>query len=134
MKKLFLFLLISFAFTNFSIADERVNLSCVFSETFHWDTLETNGTTGGGSLIVFPSIGKYIYDGIEGYYQTAGNKIKFSHVNHDAGGVGLRWDYSLDRTTTVFEQDFSVKSAKTGNKFKKGLTHKGKCEKTENLF
>ena len=133
MKKLLLILFISLGITNPANAEsiEQVNLTCSSYETFHWDDLTTTKTTGVSSLIVFPSIGKYIYDGIESYYRTEGNKIMFSHVNED---IGLRWGYSLDRTTSIFETDFSMRSAKTGNKFKIGLTHKGKCKKTENLF
>ena len=135
MKKLLLLLLLSLGFIGSANAEsiEQVNLTCTFYETFHWDDLTTTQTTGVSSLIVFPSIGKYIYDGIESYYRTEGNKIMFSHVNGD-DDFGLRWGYSLDRTTSIFENDFSMKSAETGNKFKIGLTHKGKCKKTENLF
>ena len=128
MKKLLLLILISFGFTNFSIANEKVNLTCVYYETFDWKTAETTRTTGGHSLIVFPDTEKYMYDGIEGYYQTVGNEIRFSHSN-----MTIRYDYSLDKTTTVFEADFYYK-AKTENEFIKLLTHKGGCEKTENLF
>ena len=128
MKKLLLLILISFGFTNFSIANEKVNLSCVYYETFDWKTAETTRTTGGHSLIVFPDTEKYMYDGIEGYYQTVGNEIRFSHSN-----MTIRYDYSLDKTTTVFEADFYYK-AKTENEFIELLTHKGECEKTENLF
>ena len=133
MKKLLLILFISLGITNPANAEsiEQVNLTCTFYETFYWDDLRTEQTTGVHSLIVFPSIGKYLYNGIESYYRTEGNKIMFSHVNED---IGLRWGYSLDRTTSIFETDFSMRSAKTGNKFKIGLTHKGKCKKTENLF
>ena len=131
MKKLLLLILISFGFINFSIANEKVNLSCVYYETFNWDTGETSRTTGGGSLIIFPDTGKYLYDGIEGNYQTVGNEIRFSHLRSH---MNLRWDYSLDKTTTVFEEAFYHRSEKTKNKFIIRLTHKGKCEKTENLF
>ena len=129
MKKLLL-ILISFGFTNFLIANEKVNLSCVYYETFDWKTAETTRTTGSESLIVFPDTGIYIYDGIEGYYQTVGNEIRFSHLYDH---MNMRMDYSLDKTTTVFEADFYYK-AKTENEFIKLLTHKGECEKTENLF
>lgn len=131
MKKLLLLILISFGFTNFSIANEKVNLSCAFYETFHWDTGETSRTSGGGSLIIFPDTGKYMYDGIEGNYQTVGNEIRFSHLRSHMNG---RWDYSLDKTTTAFEEAFYLRSDKTKNKFTIRLTHKGKCKKTENLF
>ena len=70
----------------------------------------------------------------ESYYKTEGNKIMFSHENGDED-FGLRWGYSLDRTTSIFEEDFFIMSAiETDSKFEKRLTHKGKCKVTENLF
>ena len=130
MKKLLLLILISFGFTNFSIANERVNLSCVFYESFVWATGETSSVTGSESLVVFPDTGIYIYDGVDGYYQTVGNEVRFSYHSTNRA---LRWDYSLDKTTTFFEADFYYK-AETESEFIKLLTHKGKCKKTENLF
>ena len=131
MKKLLLLILISFGFTNFSIANERVNLSCVFYESFVWATGETSSVTGSESLVVFPDTGIYIYDGVDGYYQTVGNEVRFSYHSTDRA---LRWDYSLDRTTTVFEEVLSANSEKLKNKYEKVITLRGKCQKAESLF
>jgi hypothetical protein len=132
MKKLLL-LFFSILLSFNSYADEQVNLTCAFYETFHWDTLKTTDTKPEDvSLIVYPQIEMYIHRGVTGYYESVGNQIKFSLYSGDENRTA-KYDYSLDRTTSVFEYDFSIKSPESG-KYERGLTHKGKCKKTENLF
>ena len=116
-----------------SYGTEQVNMSCAIYETFHWDTLKTTETRPEDvSLIVYPEIEMFTHEGATGYYKLVGNKIKFSLFSGDKD-TSFKWDYSLDRTTGVYEYDFSIKISETGT-YNKGLTHKGKCKKTENLF
>ena len=127
MKKLLL-LLISFGFICSTQANERIDLSCAFYEVYNWQLDETHFFTHEeGSLVVFPSVGKYIFDGIEGTYKTKGNEILFSHKIGDV--IGYTYDYSLDRTTGAFEK--LVSNIDRSGKLN---THKGKCKVVENLF
>ena len=133
MKKLLLLLSLSFGLTYSTYANERVNLSCVFDEAYNWQLGKTRVFKHDeSSLIVIPNVGKYIYDGIEGYYKTKGNEILFTHkLGNDEDILGKRYDYSLDRTTGVFEL---LSSDRSGDELFKWLTHKGKCKVSENLF
>jgi hypothetical protein len=133
LKKLLLLLLLSFGFIYSTHANERVNLSCAFYESYNWQLGKSRlFTHDESSLIVLPSVGKYIYDGIEGYYKTKGNEILFTHKRgNDEDILGIRYDYSLDRTTGVFEL---LSSDRSGDELFKWLTHKGKCTVSENLF
>ena len=127
MKKLLL-LLISFGFICSTQANESIDLSCAFYESYSW-LLDKSlfFTEDAGSLVVFPSVGKYMYEGLEDYYKTKGNEILFSHKIGDV--IGYTYDYSLDRTTGAFEK--LVSNIDRSGKLN---THKGKCKVVENLF
>jgi len=131
-KQLFLILLIIFGFSNFSNADERVNLSCEHDETFDWKTMETSPTKPTPeSLVIFPKVQKYFFRGVEGSYQSKLNKIMFTLYSGETNSI--KYEYSLDKTTSVFKTDFYMKNG-PNDTYKKHLTHSGKCKKTENLF
>ena len=125
MKKLLLFLFLSLGFIGFSNAEslalERVDLSCSFYESFNWDDLKTTELTPEeNSLVIFPQSEQYIYNSLSGYYTSEGNNILFTHVAGDEN-FGMKFDYSLDRTTSVFKYDFSIKSETTGNEYTERL-------------
>ena len=132
MKKLFVILLTLFGFSGHSNAEEEVNLSCSFDYSFNWsDGKETEIRPEVESLVIFPNSQEYIYESVKSTYILKGNKIEFSHS--PAGDVNLKKIYTLDKTTSVFKEDFYMKYNKD-NKFKIHLTFSGKCKKSKSLF
>jgi|SaaInlLV_10m_DNA_4_1040232.scaffolds.fasta_scaffold46699_1 hypothetical protein len=129
MKKILLiFLLI--LLSNVSNSEEKVNLSCAFYEDFNWDTLKFKELKPEDkSLTIHPKTKEFIYGEVAGNYDLRDNKIYFILY----AGDSFKSDYSLNRVTSVFKEDWFVKLPKSG-KYKKSLTFKGKCRKVESLF
>ena len=130
MKKITLICLL-ILLSSASNSEEEVNLSCAFYESFEWDNLETTKTKPEDeSLVIYPKTKKFTYDGVTGHYGLSGNKINFTLYQGDI----VKYDYLLDRVSSVFKYDFSIKSSKTKGQYVKRLTFKGKCRKVEILF
>ena len=131
MKKLLL-LLISFGFICSTQANERVDLSCTFYESFSpgisvdWFEVEDKEEL---SLTIFPNTSEFIFDYFEGEYKTEGNLILFEHdsIFRDA--------YSLDRVTGAINKIVynTVKDFNDGKEYV-FLKYRGKCKVIENLF
>ena len=137
MKKLLLILLLSLGFVGSANAEsvEQVNLTCAFYETFHWDDLTTTDTRPEDmSLIIYPEMKNYTFKGYTASYEEVGNEIQFTFANLEDEDFASKTEYSLDRTSAVFQYTLFFKDSSTNNKWKPGLTHKGKCRKSENLF
>jgi len=133
LKKLLLLLLLSFSFIHSTHANERVNLSCTFYESYSpgigidWIEIKDKEEY---SLTIFPNTSEFIFDFFEGEYKTEGNRLLFGN------DIGVfRYAYSLDRVTgainkTVYQtvQDFN------DGKEHAWLKYRGKCKVVENLF
>ena len=131
MKKLFVILLTLFGFSGHSNAEEEVNLSCSFDYSFNWsDGKGTEIRPEVESLVIFPNSQEYIYESVKSTYILKGNKIEF--VGYSGDGQ-IKKIYTLDKTTSVFKEDFYMKYNKD-NKFKIHLTFSGKCKKSKSLF
>ena len=137
MKKLLLILLLFLGITNQANAEsvEQVNLTCTLYETFHWDDLTTSDLRPeDSSLIIYPEMKLYTFEGYTYSYYEVGNEIHFSYNSDCTSEACLKREYSLDRTSSVFQYTLSQKWSGTNNKWEPALTHKGKCKKTDNLF
>ena len=137
MKKLLL-LLFSILISFNSYADEedsRVNLICTNYETYHWkDGKTTELKPEEESLIIFPESKRYLYKSHDSYYTSEGNNIFFEGASDSRKVWGMKFKYSLDRTTGAFDEDYYVKNEFSDYKYELLLTFKAKCKKTENLF
>jgi hypothetical protein len=137
MKKLLLVIFLFLSINNpISAAyDDKVNLTCTLYETFHWDDLTTSKLKPEDvSLVIHPELGTYTFKGATHFYFEVGNEIQFSYNSNCSDLPCMKTDYSLDRTSAVYQYTLSYKDSTTNNKWKKALTHKGKCKITENLF
>ena len=137
MKKLLLLLLLSLGIINPANAEsvEQINLTCAFYETFHWDDLTTSDLKPEDiSLIIYPEMKLKTFKGYTSSYDEVGNEIQFTFHSSCDDKMCFKTEYSLDRTSSVFQYTLSFKDLGANNKWKPGLTHKGKCKKTENLF
>lgn len=134
MKKLFLLISLSLGIASLTNAEsiEQVNLTCTFYETFHWDDLTTSDLKPEDiSLIIYPEMKNYTFKGYDASYEEVGNEIQFTFHSSCDDKMCIKTEYSLDRTSAVFQNTLSSKQL---GEWKPGLTHTGKCKKTENLF
>ena len=131
MKKLLL--LISFGFICSAQANERVNLSCTFYESYSpgigIDWLEIKDKEE-YSLTIFPNTSEFIFDFFEGEYKTEGNRLLFGN------DIGVfRYAYSLDRVTAVINHTvYETNPSFNDGKEYVFLKYRGKCKAIENLF
>ena len=133
MKKLLL-LLISFGFICSAQANERVNLSCTFYESFApsivgVDWLEVKDKEE-LSLTIFPNTSEFIFDFFEGEYKTEGNRLLFGSE------IGAnRYASSLDRVTAVINHTvYETNPSFNDGKEYVFLKYRGKCKVIKNLF
>jgi hypothetical protein len=135
MKKILILLLLSLGLMGFANAEERVNLSCAFYEYFKWDNHETSKVKPEDeSLVIFPEIKMYIYQGVKGNYSELGNTIAWTLTKTIPDIQATTKEFSLDRTTGVFKYNYYIYNPGDEILDSKVSTITGKCNKSENIF
>jgi len=137
LKTLLLALLLTLGFIGSANSEERVDMICTLLNSLEVSSGVTKKLTPSDySLVIFPEIQNYMYDGFSGSYSLKGNSIVYTTCPgySSCSSAYMKSDFSIDRTTGLIKEYWYTTTKKITKETRPGLIFTGKCKKTENLF